>query len=68
MSDTTPLLDDYLDEEQAARELQCVPRTLKRARASGNGPKYIRAPGRHKVMYRRSALREWLLSMEAANV
>jgi len=54
--------DPLLQEGEAGAELQRHPRTLKRWRDLGEGPPYTRV-GR-RIYYRRSALRQWLLSQE----
>lgn len=54
--------DLLLAEEEAASELRRHTRTMKRWRDLGEGPPYVRI-GR-QVLYRRSAIRNWLLSLE----
>ena len=61
---SSPLLDDFLPEDQTARELGRCPRTLKRWRNLREGPPFIRI-GR-QIFYRRDAVREWLVSREEA--
>jgi predicted DNA-binding transcriptional regulator AlpA len=54
--------DPLLHEDEAAVELHRHSRTLKRWRDLGEGPAYVRI-GR-EVLYRRSAIRQWLLARE----
>jgi hypothetical protein len=53
---------DLLTEGEAARELGRCARTLKRWRDLREGPPFIRV-GR-QILYRRDAVRAWLLSHE----
>jgi hypothetical protein len=59
---TEPLLSDYLTEDQAAVELGCCIRTLRRWRDLSEGPAITRL-GR-RVLYRRSTLLAWLEARE----
>jgi Helix-turn-helix domain len=56
------LLDDYLTQRQAARELGKCFRTLIRWRESGVGPPVTRIGNAPR--YRKEALRQWLLAQE----
>lgn len=58
------LLSDYLDENAAAAALHVCTKTLRRWRALGDGPPMTRL-GR-KVLFRRTAIAEWLAAKEAA--
>jgi helix-turn-helix protein len=62
VTDDNTLLDGFLTEEQAARELRRNSRTLRRWRDLREGPPWVRL-GR-QVLYRREAVRAWLLSRE----
>jgi hypothetical protein len=57
-----PILDGLDTEEEAARQLNKSPRTLKRWRGARWGPPFIMIGNR--VYYRREAVREWLLALE----
>jgi hypothetical protein len=56
--DNDPLLTD----DEAAAELHKHPRTLKRWRDLGEGPPYVKMG--QAVLYRRGAIRQWLVSIE----
>jgi hypothetical protein len=56
------LLDEYLTEEDCARELHRHPRTLKRWRDRGDGPPYIDLYNR--ILYARTSVSKWLASLE----
>ena len=56
------LSDEFIPETKLARELGRDTRTLQRWRAQRLGPPYIRM-GR-QVLYRRDAVRGWLIAME----
>jgi hypothetical protein len=61
---TTHVLDGLLSEDETARELGRCRRTLKRWRDLREGPPFIRV-GR-QILYRREAVRDWLISREQA--
>lgn len=58
----TVLLDDYLDEDACAAELDLAPITLATWRMQKKGPPVTRI-GR-RIYYKKSSLREWLASQE----
>jgi hypothetical protein len=63
--DSTPrlkVLDDYMDTEQLATELDVVPLTLIRWRLQKTGPPITRL-GR-RILYRRSSVQAWLAARE----
>jgi hypothetical protein len=62
MSNTEPLLSDYLTQIQAATELKVTERTLDRWQRLREGPPITRL-GR-RILYRRSSLQAWLRSRE----
>lgn len=65
MTDQTPVLDDYLSEDEAATALGYKhKRTLWRWRCRGEGPPYVRLSRR--IMHRRSSLMAWVASQERA--
>jgi predicted DNA-binding transcriptional regulator AlpA len=53
--------DPLLKTPEAANYLICHPVSLRRLRSEGKGPEYIRVSSR-SVLYRKSALDEWLES------
>lgn len=56
------VLDDYMDDDDLARELGVTPRTVARWRALREAPPVTRI-GR-RVMYRREAVKKWLEERE----
>jgi hypothetical protein len=56
------LLDGYVDEPEASRQLKKHPRTLKRYRDQPNGLPHVKIGNR--VLYRVEAVRGWLLARE----
>lgn len=62
MSDSEPLLSEFLTKRQLAAELQRNERTLDRWDALGTGPPRTRV-GR-KVLYRRTSAQKWLAAQE----
>jgi len=56
------VLSDYLNKGELAREIRRTPRSLDRMILHGDGPPYIRLGNRK--LFRREAVREWLLSRE----
>ncbi|WP_193072450.1 helix-turn-helix transcriptional regulator [Brevibacterium sp. FME37] len=54
--------DDFISEAEAAQILRVSPRTQRLHRATGIGPDYIKS-GR-TVLYRRSTVLNWLVSLE----
>lgn len=50
----------YLDERQAGALLQMAPITLRKWRAIGSGPPYVKMG--HAVRYSRAALEAWIAS------
>jgi len=63
---SSALLSGYLTERELAHELGRDARTLKRWRAAREGPAWV-AIGR-KILYRRSAVQDWLASREVRPV
>lgn len=59
---SAPILEDYIPELELAKELGRDYRSLYRWRQTGDGPPHLRIG--HSVYYRRSAIRDWLLSLE----
>lgn len=59
---TSPLLSDYIDKPQLAKELKRTVRTLDRLLLHGDGPPFVRIGKR--VLFRRDAVLEWLRSRE----
>jgi Helix-turn-helix domain len=59
---TPSLLEGYVDEPEASRQLQKHPRTLKRYRDQQNGLPHVKVGNR--VLYRVEAVRGWLLARE----
>ena len=62
MSDSEPLLSEFLTKEELAAELRRNPRTLDRWVVLGIGPPRTRV-GR-TVLYRRSSVEKWLSTQE----
>jgi len=62
MSDSEPLLSEFLTKRELAAELQRNERTLDRWDALGTGPPRTRV-GR-KVLYRRTSVQKWLAAQE----
>ncbi len=62
MPDRPSVLDEYLDEQECALELNKDVRTLQRWRQLRTGPNYT-MNGR-TVLYRRGAIADWLLAQE----
>ena len=62
MSDSEPLLSEFLTKRELAAELQRNERTLDRWDALGTGPPRTRV-GR-KVLYRRASVLKWLCAQE----
>ena len=64
MSDSEPILADFLTKEELAAELRRNPRTLDRWAVLGVGPPRTHV-GR-KVLYRRASVQRWLVAQEHA--
>jgi len=64
VSDSEPILADFLTKEELAAELRRNPRTLDRWAALGVGPPRTHV-GR-KVLYRRASVQRWLVAQEHA--
>ena len=62
MSNSEPILSQFLTKEELASELRRNPRTLDRWSALGTGPPRTRV-GR-KVLYRRASVQKWLAAQE----
>jgi hypothetical protein len=62
MSNSEPLLSEFLTKEELAAELRRNPRTLDRWAVLGMGPPRTRV-GRH-VLYRRASVHRWLMAQE----
>jgi hypothetical protein len=62
VSTSTSLLDGYVDEFEASRQLSRHPRTLKRYRDQVNGLPHVKVG--NQVLYRVEAVRGWLLARE----
>jgi hypothetical protein len=62
MSDSEPLLSEFLTKRELAAELQRNERTLDRWDSLGTGPPRTRV-GR-KVLYRRTSAQKWLATQE----
>ena len=62
MSQSEPILSEFLTKEELAAELRRNPRTLDRWQALGMGPPRTHV-GR-KVLYRRASVQKWLLAQE----
>lgn len=60
--ETSPILSEYMTEDEFAAEINKSPRTTARWRRLREGPPVTRV-GR-RVLYRRSAVAEWLKSLE----
>jgi len=56
------VLEEYIPDEQLAAELDKSPRTLARWRRLREGPPVTKIG--KKIFYRRSAVKEWLASLE----
>jgi hypothetical protein len=62
VADSSAILDDYLTEQECARELEMAPITLAIWRMQRKGPPVTRI-GR-RILYRKSSVRAWLQSQE----
>jgi helix-turn-helix protein len=62
VSISTSLLDGYVDEPEASRQLKKHPRTLKRYRDQADGLPHVKVGNR--ILYRVEAVRGWLLARE----
>jgi hypothetical protein len=62
MSDSVPLLSEFLTKVELAAELRRNVRTLDRWHVLGTGPPRTRV-GR-KVLYRRASVQKWLAAQE----
>jgi hypothetical protein len=62
VSISTSLLEGYVDEPEASRQLKKHPRTLKRYRDQPDGLPHVKVGNR--TLYRVEAVREWLLARE----
>ena len=62
MSNSEPILAEYLTREELASELRRNPRTLDRWEVLGMGPP--RTLVGRQVLYRRSSLLKWLAAQE----
>lgn len=62
MSNSEPILSEFLTKEKLAAELRRNPRTLDRWEALGSGPPRTRI-GR-QVLYRRASVKRWLAAQE----
>jgi hypothetical protein len=62
MSKSEPLLSEFFEKEELAKELNKTPRTLDRWDTLGIGPPRTRV-GR-KVLYRRTSVLRWLAAQE----
>ena len=60
-----PILSEWIEREALARELNVTPDTLARWAGNRIGPPWVKI-GR-RVMYRRSAVAEWLEKIERRN-
>ena len=65
MSESIPLLSEFLTKEELAAELRRNPRTLDRWAVLGMGPPRTRI-GR-KVLYRRTSVQKWLAAQEQSS-
>jgi DNA-binding transcriptional MerR regulator len=65
MSNSEPILSEFLTKEELAAELRRNPRTLDRWAVLGIGPPRTRV-GRH-VLYRRASVQRWLLALERSS-
>lgn len=61
---TSPVIAEYMEPEELAKELGVCWRTLHRFHLNREGPPRVKI-GR-KVLYRREAVKEWLRSREEA--
>ena len=57
---------EFLTPEKLALLMSVTPRTTLRWRKTGRGPPYIRA-GKHRILYRRDDVAEWLASRRFSN-
>ncbi len=62
MSNSNPMLSDFLTKEELASELRRNPRTLDRWEVLGMGPP--RTLVGRKVLYRRTSVQKWLAAQE----
>ena len=62
MSNTEPILAEFLTREELAAELGCNPRTLDRWHVLGMGPR--RTLVGRKILYRRASVQRWLAAQE----
>ncbi|MGO9683085.1 MAG: helix-turn-helix transcriptional regulator [Steroidobacteraceae bacterium] len=62
MSNSDPILSEFLTKEELAAELRRNPRTLDRWDLLGMGPPRTHV-GR-KVLYRRASVQKWLVAQE----
>ncbi|WP_457650858.1 helix-turn-helix transcriptional regulator [Profundibacter sp.] len=60
-----PLLSEWIERKELARELNVTPDTLARWAGNRIGPPWVKI-GR-RVLYRRSAVAEWLANIERRN-
>lgn len=65
MSDSIPLLSEFLTKEELATELGRNPRTLDRWAVLGIGP--LRTRVGRKVLYRRASVQRWLMAQEQSS-
>jgi len=63
MSNTAPVLEDFLTRDELASELMRSPRTLDRWEVLGIGPP--RTFVGRKILYRRMSVRQWLAAQES---
>ena len=63
MSNSEPILSEFLTKEELAAELRRNPRTLDRWDVLGMGPPRTHV-GR-KVLYRRASVQKWLVAQDA---
>ena len=66
MSNSEPILSEFLTKEELAAELRRNPRTLDRWDVLGMGPPRTHV-GR-KVLYRRASVQKWLVAQEQSAV
>jgi hypothetical protein len=57
-----PVLSEHMEDSELATDLKKSPRTLARWRRLREGPPFLRV-GR-RILYRREAVKNWLLSLE----
>ena len=57
----TALLDDYMDEEEFAKEIHKSKVTVRKMRARGKGPAYIKLGS--LVLYKRTVAASWIESL-----